>query len=44
MYLRIRFIGTQETELNGRLNYCSEIVVFSVTGVIHNPDPTLQAP
>jgi len=30
--------------LNVRLIYCSETIVFNVTGVIHNPDLTLQVP
>jgi len=44
MYLRIKYIGTQEKELNGRLIYCSENIIFNVTWFIHNPDLTLQAP
>jgi hypothetical protein len=44
MYFRIRFIGTQERQLNGRLIYRSENIIFNVTWVIHNPDLTLQAP
>jgi hypothetical protein len=43
MYLRIRFIGTQERELNERLIYCSENIIFNVTWFFHNPDLTLQA-
>jgi len=43
MYLRLRFMGTQERELSGRLIYCSEGIVFNVTWVIHNPDLTVQA-
>jgi hypothetical protein len=44
MCLHLRFIGTQERELNGRFIYCSENIVFIVTWFMHNPDLTLQAP